>query len=105
MRTDARAVAIHPRWRSAVAAAITIPLGLLTRADVPLPEVVAIYGGDTLYATLIFFLAALLWSHWPMWRGAAVALGFCYVVAHPLARCAAPDATRSTRARRGLSLG
>jgi hypothetical protein len=63
-----------------VAAALTVPLGLLTRADLPLPTFVAAYGGDTLYATLIFFLAALLWPRRPAWRLAVAALGLCYLV-------------------------
>jgi hypothetical protein len=71
---------VRPRWRSALAAALTIPLGLLTRADIPLPAVIATYGGDTLYATLSFFLATLLWPSWPTWRLASVALGFCYLI-------------------------
>jgi hypothetical protein len=80
MRALAPAAPSLPRWRSALGAALTIPLGLLTRAAIPLPAIIATYGGDTLYATLIFFLAALLWPRWPAWRLAAVALGFCYVV-------------------------
>lgn len=72
--------AVRPRWRSALAAALTIPLGLLTRADLPLPAIIAAYGGDTLYATLIFFLAALLWPRAPTWKLATAALGFCYAI-------------------------
>jgi hypothetical protein len=53
---------------------------LRTRADISLPALIATYGGDTLYATLSFFLAALLWPCWPTWRLAAIALGFCYVI-------------------------
>ncbi len=71
---------VRPRWRSVLAVAVTIPLGLMTRADIPLPAVIATYGGDTLYATLSFFLAALLWPGWPTRRLAAIALGFCYVI-------------------------
>lgn len=71
---------VRPRWRSALAAALTVPLGLLTRAELPLPALIATYGGDTLYATLIFLLAALLWPRWPTWRLALVALGFCYAI-------------------------
>jgi hypothetical protein len=71
---------VRPRWRSVLAAAIIIPLGLLTRAGIPLPALIATYGGDTLYATLSFFLAALLWPRWPTWRLVAIALGFCYAI-------------------------
>jgi hypothetical protein len=80
VRTPAPRALVRPRWRSVLAGAVTIPLGLLTRADIPLPAVIATYGGDTLYATLIFFLAALLWPGWTTWRLAAIALGFCYVI-------------------------
>jgi hypothetical protein len=30
---------------------MTVPLGRLTRANLPLPSAIAIYGGDTPYAT------------------------------------------------------
>jgi hypothetical protein len=33
----------RPRWRSALAAALTVPLGLLRRADIPLPAIIATY--------------------------------------------------------------
>lgn len=55
-----------------LAALVVIPLGLLTRADLPLPDIVARYGGDTLYATLIYFLLAWIW---PRERGWAIAVG------------------------------
>ncbi len=80
MRTVPPDDPVRPRWRSALAAMLTVPLGLLTRADLPLPAFIATYGGDTLYATLIFFLAALLWPRWPTWRLALVALSFCYAI-------------------------
>lgn len=66
--------------RLAVAALAVIALGLLTRADLPLPAIVASYGGDTLYATLVYLLAALAWPRWSPWRLALVALGTCYAV-------------------------
>ncbi len=68
------------RLRLAAAALAVIPLGLLTRADLPLPAIVASYGGDTLYATLIYLLVALAWPHWATWRIGLVALGACYAV-------------------------
>lgn len=47
-------------WRRlALAALAVVPLGLLTRADLPLPDVIATYGGDTLYAPLVYLLVAL----------------------------------------------
>lgn len=72
--------AARPRWRLTLAAALTVPLGLLTRADLPLPGPIAAYGGDALYATLVFFLVALLLPRWPRWRIGLVALGLCYAV-------------------------
>lgn len=80
MQTTLSHAPTRPRWRSALAAALTVPLGLLTRADIPLPALIATYGGDTLYATLTFFLAALLWPRWSPRRLALVALGFCYAI-------------------------
>ncbi len=68
------------RLRLAIAALAVIALGLLTRADLPLPTIVASYGGDTLYATLIYLLAALAWPRWSPSRLALVALGACYAV-------------------------
>ncbi|NJN15431.1 MAG: DUF2809 domain-containing protein [Oscillochloris sp.] len=50
------------RWIS-VAAFLVIALGLATRADLPLPALIARYGGDTLYATLIYLLLAWLRPH------------------------------------------
>lgn len=55
-----------------LAVMMVIPLGLLTRADLPLPDIIARYGGDTLYATLIYFLLAWLW---PQARGWALTAG------------------------------
>ncbi|MFV9504237.1 MAG: DUF2809 domain-containing protein [Oscillochloridaceae bacterium umkhey_bin13] len=68
------------RWHLAGLAVLTIMLGLLTRSGLPMPALLATYGGDTLYATMIFFMVAWLWPHWPGWRIALVALGFCYVI-------------------------
>ncbi|MCX7792018.1 MAG: DUF2809 domain-containing protein [Chloroflexaceae bacterium] len=68
------------RMRLAVAALAVIPSGLLTRADLPLPGIVASYGGDTLYATLVYLLVALAWPHWATWRLGLVALGACYAI-------------------------
>jgi hypothetical protein len=68
------------RLHLALAALAVIPLGLLTRADLPLPPLVASYGGDTLYATLVYLLVALVWPAWPSWRLGAVALSLCFAV-------------------------
>lgn len=68
------------RLRLAAAALSVIPLGLLTRADLPLSALVASYGGDTLYATLVYLLVALAWPRWPAWRLGLLALGLCVAV-------------------------
>lgn len=87
----------RPRWRVAIAATLTVALGLLTRADLPLPALVAAYGGDTLYATLVYLLVALVWARWPMARVAAMALALCYAVElSQLARAPWLDALRAT---------
>jgi hypothetical protein len=64
----------------ALAAALTISLGLLTRADVPLPTFVATYGGDTLYATLVYLLVAWIWPHAASWRLGLLAFGLCTAI-------------------------
>lgn len=70
----------RPRWRIALAAGLTIPLGLLTRSGLPLPELISTYGGDTLYATLACFLVALLQPRAAAWRVALLAFGLAVVV-------------------------
>lgn len=80
--------AARPRWRIALAAMLTVPLGLLTRSGLLLPELIRTYGGDTLYATLVCFLVALLWPRPATWRLALLAFGLCVAVelsqlAHP----------------------
>lgn len=78
--TDAPERPRRDRLRLAAAALAVIPLGLLTRADLPLPTLVATYGGDTLYATLVYLLVALGWPQGPTWRLSLVALGTCYAI-------------------------
>ncbi len=72
----------HRRSRGKIITAIlvVIPLGLLTRADIPLPALIATYGGDTLYATLVYLLAALLRPTRPAWQLALVALTFACAI-------------------------
>lgn len=88
-----------PRERRHLAAAAlaVIALGLLTRANLPLPALIVTYGGDTLYATLIVLLIALLWPQAPRWRVGLLALGFCVAVeVSQLARAPWLDAIRAT---------
>jgi hypothetical protein len=68
------------RLRLVVAALTVIPLGLLTRTNLPLPALVVTYGGDTLYATLIYLLVALVWLRQPTWRLSLIALTICFAV-------------------------
>lgn len=70
----------RPRRPIALLAATTVALGLLSRADLPMPGIVATYGGDTLYATLAFLLIALLRPGWPAWRIGLLALIACFAV-------------------------
>jgi hypothetical protein len=71
---------VRPRWRIALAGALILPLGLLTRSGLPLPGPVRDYGGDTLYATLVFFLVALIWPLAPAWLLALLAFALCVAV-------------------------
>jgi hypothetical protein len=78
----------RPRLRLLATALAVIPLGLLTRADLPLPYLIAAYGGDTLYATLVYLLAALLWPRAAPWRLGLLTFGLCLAIeisqlAHP----------------------
>ncbi|NTV64927.1 MAG: DUF2809 domain-containing protein, partial [Oscillochloris sp.] len=68
------------RWRIIAAILLVIPLGLLTRSGLPMPGLVAAYGGDTLYATLVFLLVALAWPQAATWRLGLLALGLCVAV-------------------------
>lgn len=49
------------RWRVALWIPLVVAAGLGTRAGLPLPALVRVYGGDTLYAVLMFVLLALIW--------------------------------------------
>ena len=71
-----------PRSRQTVSLAIvvTVGLGLLTRADLPWPELIARYGGDTLYATLIYLLLVWVWLQAPSRWLALAAWGICVAV-------------------------
>lgn len=53
----------------ALAALGVVALGLLTRsALVPRDSLVGMYGGDTLWATLVYLLGRWLWPHAPVAR-------------------------------------
>jgi hypothetical protein len=78
--TDAPERPRRDRMRLAAAALVVIPLGLLTRANILLPALIATYGGDTLYATLVYLLVALLWPQGATWHISLIALSICVVV-------------------------
>lgn len=70
--------------RSRLRMMLWIPLvtacGLLTRADIPLPTLLRTYGGDTLYAVLVYVLLAVLApARSPLQVGLAAA-GACLLV-------------------------
>ncbi|NNJ11548.1 DUF2809 domain-containing protein [Chloroflexales bacterium ZM16-3] len=68
------------RWRIIAAILLVIPLGLLTRSGLPMPGFVAAYGGDTLYATLVYLLVALIWLRAAIGRVGLAALGLCVAI-------------------------
>lgn len=105
--TDAPEHPRRDRMRLAAAALVVISLGLLTRANIPLPALIATYGGDTLYATLVYLLVALLWPRAPRWCVGLLAFGLCIAVElSQLAHAPWLDVLRDTlpRARRRLPL-
>jgi hypothetical protein len=65
----------------AIVAANVIVLGMGSRHYAPeLPEFIAEYAGDTLWALLVFLLIGLLMPRWPTWRVALVALLFSFAI-------------------------
>jgi len=60
---------------------VVIVLGLLWRRfGRELPEFLALYAGDTLWALMIFLGVGFLFARWPTRRVVIVALLFCYVI-------------------------
>jgi hypothetical protein len=71
----------HKRWRYLACIVVNIPLGLATRRyGNQLPALIANYGGDALYATLIFFTLRFLFIHASLWKVAAVAYSICVLI-------------------------
>jgi Protein of unknown function (DUF2809) len=65
----------------AVLIAITIPLGLASRAaSLPMPGVVRTYGGDVLSATCIYFGVRWVMHNRDIWRNAIVAYFICVLI-------------------------
>lgn len=94
--------AAPPRSRAVYAAlvALTVLLGLASRQfRATLPTVVGDYAGDTLWAAMVFFLAAALWPSTSIGRLAAGALAFAVAIEmSQLYHAPWIDAIRATRA-------
>lgn len=77
---------------------LTLVLGLSSRVFAHwLPDWVAAYAGDTLWALLVFWLVGLLWPTWRGKRVAAVALTFAFgIEISQLYRAPWLDAVRAT---------
>ena len=64
-----------------VAGCVVVALGLSSRRyAASLPEFLARYAGDTLYATMIFIGFGFLFPRWRSLRVAVVSLIFCYAI-------------------------
>ena len=60
---------------------VTIVLGIATRRyPAAFPELIAWYGGDTLWAAMVFWLTAVLRPAAATWRLAVAALGISFAV-------------------------
>jgi len=87
-------------------ALVTLMLGLATRSGhSALPELIVLYGGDTLWAMLVYWLGRFIRPSFPLVWTAAIALGFSFFI-ESLQLYHAPwiDAIRQTRLG-GLVLG
>jgi hypothetical protein len=64
-----------------LAGCIVVPLGLASRRFAAvLPEFIATYAGDTLWALMAFLTVAFIAPRWPSLRVAYAALGLSYLV-------------------------
>ena len=64
-----------------VASCVVVALGLSSRRyGALLPEFLARYAGDTLYATMFFIGFGFLFPRWQSLRVAVVSLMFCYAI-------------------------
>ena len=103
---------VHPSlWRServvcVVAGLGVIGLGLIWRSPIcELPPSVKKYGGDALWAMLIFLIIRFLWPRWTDWRSAWAAFAVSVAVeVSQLYHADWIDAIRGTRLG-SLSLG
>jgi glycopeptide antibiotics resistance protein len=90
--------ALRSRATYVLCGALVIVLGLAWRsAWVGLPAFVAKYGGDALWALLVFLILGFLRPAWPTWRVAALAFGVsCAVELSQLYHAPWIDAIRHT---------
>ncbi|MFL9485657.1 DUF2809 domain-containing protein [Chitinophagaceae bacterium LWZ2-11] len=69
------------RWLYSILILITVPLGLATRwAPQYFSETIQTYGGDVLYATLIFFIIRFLWPSKTFLYVLLVSYAFCIAI-------------------------
>ena len=60
---------------------VTVPIGLATRsATLELPTIIKTYGGDTLYATMMFWLVRLIAIEKSLVKVAIIALLACFFI-------------------------
>jgi hypothetical protein len=72
---------LHSRLASILAACATITVGLLWRSRLlPFPPGVAKYGGDALWALMVFFLARAVNPRPSLRANSAVALAICWLI-------------------------
>jgi hypothetical protein len=61
-------------------APVVIFLAFFIRSDSPLvPAFVAEYGGDTLWALMVFMVLRIITPRWPIWKSAALGLAISYL--------------------------
>jgi hypothetical protein len=72
---------LHSRLSPFLAAGATIAAGLLWRSHLlPLPPIVAKYGGDALWALMVFFLVRVANPRLSQRANCAVALALCWLI-------------------------
>ncbi|OUS27592.1 hypothetical protein A9Q99_14205 [Gammaproteobacteria bacterium 45_16_T64] len=60
---------------------VSMGAGLLSRSPlVELPEFLALYSGDTIWAMMVFFLVCAVFPHWKIRQAAGVAIVFAFAI-------------------------
>ncbi|MFW5775171.1 MAG: DUF2809 domain-containing protein [Chitinivibrionales bacterium] len=73
--------ASRPRALYCILAILTIPAGLFTRSpSLPLPSVIATYGGDTLWALMVFWFFCIIFPAHKTSRIAVYTLLFSFLI-------------------------